>query len=262
LASIVGFAVLYSLFRWDFYHSTVTMEPGYAALRSELRAELTAALVDTTDSVRIPLDSDSVTVPGWLTIRDVRTGSDGQVHFTATAIVLSTRPGARYMRNAVFDVALTALDLPPERSPRKHGIEPQEMTYSLPFLVEQTGGPVLPGGTLEHLLRCRSSGVEGWSCIPMGLALKLDSFRLATSGHPAELGFWSAMPRMLYLSVVTINTLGYGDIVPLTGRARILTGLESMLGVVLLGAFASSLASRAASSARRTDMSTRDTGTP
>lgn len=44
-------------------------------------------------------------------------------------------------------------------------------------------------------------------------------------------------PRMLYLSMVTITTLGFGDIVPLTGITRMLIGLESTIGVVILGWF-------------------------
>jgi len=46
---------------------------------------------------------------------------------------------------------------------------------------------------------------------------------------------------MLYFSVVTITTLGYGDISPVTGAVRFLVGLESVLGIFLLGSFISSL---------------------
>ena len=44
--------------------------------------------------------------------------------------------------------------------------------------------------------------------------------------------------RMFYLSMVTITTLGFGDIVPLTNTTRILIGLESTIGVIILGWFA------------------------
>lgn len=47
-------------------------------------------------------------------------------------------------------------------------------------------------------------------------------------------------PRMLYLSMVTITTLGYGDIVPLTNTARILIGVESTLGIIIMGWFVNS----------------------
>jgi len=48
--------------------------------------------------------------------------------------------------------------------------------------------------------------------------------------------------RMLYLSAVTLTTLGYGDIVPLTNTSRGLTALEACLGVLLVGLFLNSLA--------------------
>jgi voltage-gated potassium channel Kch len=49
--------------------------------------------------------------------------------------------------------------------------------------------------------------------------------------------------RMLYFSAVTITTLGYGDIVPLTTRARTWVTLEIILGPVLFGLFLNSLIS-------------------
>jgi len=40
---------------------------------------------------------------------------------------------------------------------------------------------------------------------------------------------------------MTITTVGYGDIVPLTNTARIFTALEAMVGIVMLGLFINSL---------------------
>jgi len=41
--------------------------------------------------------------------------------------------------------------------------------------------------------------------------------------------------RMLYLSLVTITTVGYGDVVPITTKTRLFVGSEAILGLVLLG---------------------------
>jgi len=51
--------------------------------------------------------------------------------------------------------------------------------------------------------------------------------------------------RLVYLSMITITTVGYGDILPLTTAARVLTGTEAILGLVLLGFFLNSVAVRA-----------------
>jgi voltage-gated potassium channel Kch len=40
--------------------------------------------------------------------------------------------------------------------------------------------------------------------------------------------------ELLYFSLVTLSTVGYGDIVPLSGIARILTALEAVTGVLYI----------------------------
>jgi len=48
--------------------------------------------------------------------------------------------------------------------------------------------------------------------------------------------------RMLYLSAMTITTVGYGEIVPITRQARMLLALEAILGIVVIGLFLNALA--------------------
>jgi voltage-gated potassium channel Kch len=48
--------------------------------------------------------------------------------------------------------------------------------------------------------------------------------------------------RMVYLSAVTLTTLGYGDIVPLTSWSRGITALEAVLGILIVGMFLNSVA--------------------
>ena len=62
--------------------------------------------------------------------------------------------------------------------------------------------------------------------------LAIDSFspgsiqmRSAPAGRDTEL---------LYFSLITLTTVGYGDIVPLSGMARILTALEGVTGVLYI----------------------------
>jgi len=63
----------------------------------------------------------------------------------------------------------------------------------------------------------------------------LNAFVLAKRGDPHLLP--RGYPRFLYLSAVTITTLGFGDIVPVNDTARLLVGAESVLGVLLAGLF-------------------------
>ncbi|WP_444892139.1 potassium channel family protein [Microbulbifer sp. TRSA001] len=50
----------------------------------------------------------------------------------------------------------------------------------------------------------------------------------------------------IYFSVVTITTLGYGDISPITDAGRILTGTQALLGIVSIGLFLNSVSERRA----------------
>ena len=61
-------------------------------------------------------------------------------------------------------------------------------------------------------------------------------------GFPAN--YQDNLGRMMYVSAVTITTLGYGDIVPLSGRARAGTACEAVVGVLLAGLFFNSLAAQ------------------
>ncbi len=51
-----------------------------------------------------------------------------------------------------------------------------------------------------------------------------------------------AYGRMLYFSSMVITTVGFGDIVPITGLARTVVALEAALGIILAGLFLNALA--------------------
>lgn len=72
--------------------------------------------------------------------------------------------------------------------------------------------------------------------------------RLRAVGH-AKNGFTSTSNtdewwRMMYLSVVTITTVGYGDVLPLTTWTRTLVGSEAILGIILIGLFFNAVAKK------------------
>jgi hypothetical protein len=77
--------------------------------------------------------------------------------------------------------------------------------------------------------------------LPLSYSLDRKIFNLAKgmNGDPSELsGHWL---RMMYLSAVTITTLGYGDISPLTPLARGLICLEAVMGIIIIGLFLNAL---------------------
>lgn len=71
---------------------------------------------------------------------------------------------------------------------------------------------------------------------------ELQRFYAAVQGDPSYAsGTWL---RMLYLSAITITTLGFGDITPVSESARMSIALEAVLGIVVIGLFLNSLAMR------------------
>ena len=236
------FAVLFATFRADFYHSTVTLEPSLALERSNLAEELWTVLIDSTRSAHVLVGADSARVSGWMTFSELKATEDGSLRFTADLPVLISNARGTFWAGAHFEIQVLQAGLPPSDLGRRK--DDSSTLCCLMLDIQQRGGPPIPAAVMEYLLRPRAS-VEGFYCVPMRLARGLSAFSSANRGRPGEMGFFSALPRMLYLSVVTINTLGYGDILPLTSRARLLTGLESTLGIILLGIFVSSIATRA-----------------
>jgi hypothetical protein len=96
---------------------------------------------------------------------------------------------------------------------------------------EMTPGIGMIGGDLEIAIRPIT-----WQAI--------NSVGLAQTSIPG--GLPDRWLRMTYFSVVTIATLGYGDIVPITTRARIVVGLEVLLGTLLYSLFIGAVGTRIA----------------
>ncbi len=77
------------------------------------------------------------------------------------------------------------------------------------------------------------------------LTLNLKSYALGLTNSPVEnQDRLNLFFKMMYFSSITIATLGYGDIVPITTLARSLTATEVILGVIIIGLFLNSLAQR------------------
>ncbi len=71
---------------------------------------------------------------------------------------------------------------------------------------------------------------------------KLESFINTMNGIPSDMSgnYW----RMFYFSSMTITTVGFGDIVPLTTLARLIVASEAILGIIIIGLFLNSIASK------------------
>jgi Ion channel len=64
------------------------------------------------------------------------------------------------------------------------------------------------------------------------LYLAIDAFSpgsIQIGSHPTD-----RQAELLYFSLVTLSTIGYGDVVPVNGEARILAALEGITGVLYI----------------------------
>jgi Ion channel len=80
------------------------------------------------------------------------------------------------------------------------------------------------------------------SLVWAALYLAIDAFSpgsIQVGSHPAD-----RQTELLYFSLVTLSTIGYGDIVPLSGEARILAALEGVTGVLYIAITVALLVSR------------------
>jgi hypothetical protein len=74
------------------------------------------------------------------------------------------------------------------------------------------------------------------------LYLAIDAFfpgAIQMGSHPSD-----RQTELLYFSLITLSTIGYGDIVPLSGEARILSALEGVTGVLYIAITVALLVSR------------------
>jgi voltage-gated potassium channel Kch len=77
-------------------------------------------------------------------------------------------------------------------------------------------------------------------------ALRPDSYR--TAGLPfSERSDAMVLASFQYFSTITLTTVGFGDIVPVTPAARLVTGLEAMVGQLYLAVVIATLVGRVAS---------------
>lgn len=70
----------------------------------------------------------------------------------------------------------------------------------------------------------------------------MDSFypgSIQLGGHPAD-----RQSELLYFSLITLSTIGYGDVVPVGGETRMLAALEGVTGVLYIAITVAILVSR------------------
>jgi ion channel len=109
------------------------------------------------------------------------------------------------------------------------------------LLTESESSPFLRA--LFQLIFSPRSG-EAFGVLYFSPQANLEVSKFAEWMHAGPLSVGGSWLRMLYFSAIVATTVGFGDIVPLTTEARILTALEAVLGVLFAGLFLNSIVRR------------------
>ena len=242
LALIPLYAAVYVAISGDFYHSTSQHEPGLHEDANKILREIRESIKQT--FVR-HYKSESIIIDNWkLDFENVRVHSlkpeGDQVTFAlSTHFDTVSQPMTRvYVRPRItIPLKHFAVEFPADKDPidiRQIKIEDSSI-ISIPNLAP----PPLKAFFPYAPWHIDSSQAPAIFPITIDLGNRIYDFTRATSGFPKNVSgsYW----RMLYLSAITITTLGYGDILPITPRARFFVALEAVSGMIVVGLFLNEL---------------------
>jgi Ion channel len=241
LAAVPAFGLAYAFFcAHQFYAPYARYEPGAVADRLALASDFRDAIRQSLNrqghvSVRSQgidwaLDPESVRVSNIASV-------DGsQVTFT----VLVNAAGEE--RFAGAETYNWPVNVRVPLHPITRNLSPPVLTYRRPELedVSSFSQPLF-----QAVFNQPSDSMVHGPSLALNLEqdAQLERYLLGIRGDASA--FSGQVGRMMYLSAVVITTLGLGDILPMTARARLLVAAEAISGIVLAGLFLNAIAYRA-----------------
>ena len=103
-------------------------------------------------------------------------------------------------------------------------------------------------GTFRYLMTSEAkdtdallAAVYGYLLLAMSWAIlyfQIEKWVPGSFNLPEGADQWSSL---LYFSIVTITTLGYGDVLPVSGQARMAAGFEAVVGVLYIAVLIGSI---------------------
>jgi hypothetical protein len=259
---IIVFAYIYSRLPGEFYHSNVSREPmireDEKRIGSALQKEIISAFENIHGGRQTLVDNWIIDASTFnvLFLKATDKGTDAEIRFKLAMELTNTSPehGSLLIDSVVtfsakeWSESVTGGDLGNESKifktvkvdvPTVPYWDKQRNSHLARIFfptqragVSQNEGNANPEDSLASLPEVM---------MPISKRLNDDILNLGkgVQGDPSNLS--GHFERMLYLSALTITTAGYGDITPLTTRARLLIILEAVLGIILFGLFLSTL---------------------
>ena len=120
----------------------------------------------------------------------------------------------------------------------------REFVSALPVALRIAFLSIVLFSVFRNILRSRTVTMDtvfGACCVYLLMAvICAAAYDLVDRAYPgsfsfdAELGSWERREQLLYFSLITLSTVGYGDITPLTAQARMLAAVEGVLAQLFL----------------------------
>jgi hypothetical protein len=242
LGLIPAYAAIYTNLPFHFYHTTILHEHSIQSDAARLAMDLQDAIIAnfrahyhaatvTRDSATV--DVSSVRVLGV-------SAREGQLYFYIDFTETKSVPTWRSSSGASRVYLAHKIDSHPHDDGTQMFMLRSDDRKSLnrtlglddicPFRFDYTGGGFVANTDLPL----------GFVVLPLTVQERITAFLAASAGFPAAVS--GSFSRMLYFSAITITTVGYGDILPITPLARALVASEAVIGIVLIGLFLNALA--------------------
>lgn len=240
LSLIVAFACAYAFWTpGEFHHSALLHEPAYLADRNTVLAVLNDSCVCHIDHFYVGSARNRVRMDGRSAVFDGLRYAPGGSLVLALVLTGSSNQAGEFAASAGdFEIVVTMPD--PERRETINSFFARivgEFQYA-PYASVPS---MIPPSAADSVVQSDYGKESGRRLIriPKILLPRLQSLRKAE--HGSAVGVSETFWRMLYLSTVTIATIGYGGIVPTTKRTRLLAAAEAFLGVLSLAVYANLL---------------------
>ena len=238
---IISFAGIYTLNNSHFYNSNITREKDYAELINSVelnfQQELSDLILANNDKELYYLEIPDTQYALSVDDIEVTLYHPKDVSFNVMVNLLNNQPTASadkdflfMMHSVIYNFKLTGTRFLME--------DDTVLQNCLITTASSIYNPITSQETINNIDISEVLGGYNWNLrikIPNELDDNILTLLKSEDGYVD--GFENNFFRMLYLSVVTITTLGFGDITPITDFARLLIGLESILGVVILSLF-------------------------
>jgi hypothetical protein len=229
---LLFYAAMYDRFLGDFYQTTAIYESAYYETEGALNSDLTNAL--------------SLATMGAPSARGIGPEAGALQHETVSTGDLSVPDPSKIEFKLRYGCG----------SANSQGYSGLMLTMD----GERLGTEITPGGQVTYLFELSQTGDDRACGFDIGtlageshehataVVIKVGpgTARRVNALLRAKAGFTDLLPgrpaRSLYLSAVTITTLGFGDVVPVTTGARLLVGTEALADVIVAGLFLNAVA--------------------